>query len=76
MLEEKKVLKSVEVLAQANAVNVLWENQILRDGVVISTTNHRCAYGAGQEEMFVTDLGDEATKYVGLIDWTVVETTK
>ena len=76
MLEEKQVLESVEVLTQVNAINVLWENQILKDGVVITSTNHRCAYGAGQKEMFEADLGDEAAKYVGLIDWTVVETTK
>ena len=69
MLKEQTVLKSVEVLTQANAINVLWENQILRDDVVISATNHRCAYGKGQKEQFEADLGDEAVKYVGLINW-------
>lgn len=69
MLEEKQVLKSVEVLEQANTINVLWENQILRDGVVISSTNHRCAYGVGQRERFEADLGESSLKYVNLIDW-------
>lgn len=73
MLTEQQILKSVEVLAQANAINVLWEDQILRDGEVVSRTNHRCSYGAGQMEQFVVDLGVDAEKYVGLIDWTKVE---
>jgi len=70
MLSKQIILKSVEVLTQANAINVLWENQILEDDVVISATNYRCAYGKGQKEQFEADLGDEAVKYVGLIDWT------
>jgi len=44
MLEEKTVLKSVEVLEQSSSINVLWENQILRDGIVISSSNYRCSY--------------------------------
>lgn len=73
MLEKIKNLKSVEVLTQANAINVLWTIDIVEDGQVISSSNHRCSYGVGQREQFINDLGDEATKYVDLIDWTVVE---
>ena len=73
MLTEQQVLKSVEVLAQANAINVLWEDQILRDGEVVSASNFRRAYGAGQREQFESDLGVDASKYVELIDWTKVE---
>lgn len=69
MLSEKQILKSVEVLTQTNTINVLWENQILRDGEVISATNHRCAYGQGQREHFEEDLGEDALKYVDLVDW-------
>lgn len=69
MLTEQQILKSVEVLAQTNAINVLWEDQILRDGEVISVSNFRRAYGAGQRVQFESDLGADASKYVELIDW-------
>lgn len=70
MLEKIKKLKSVEVLTQANAINVLWTIYIVEDGQVISNTNHRCSYGKGQCGQFEADV-EGADKYVGLIDWTV-----
>jgi hypothetical protein len=69
MLEKIKNLTSVEVLTQANAINVLWTIDIVEDGQVISSTNHRCSYGKGQREQFEADV-EGADKYVDLIDWT------
>lgn len=74
-IQEVKVLKSVEVLPQVNAVNVLWENQIVKDGEVIASNMHRCAYSKGQREQFLQDI-EGAEKYVGLIDWTQDELTQ
>ena len=69
-IQEIKLLKSVEVLPQVNAVNVLWENNIVKDGEVIASNMHRCAYGKGQREKFLEEIED-SEKYVELIDWTV-----
>lgn len=70
MITKQTNLKSVEVLTQANAINVLWTIDIVEDGQVISSTNHRCSYGNGQREQFEADV-EGADKYVGLIDWSL-----
>ena len=69
MYEEIKQLKSVEVLPTSQATNVLWENQVLKDGVVISSVNHRCAYGILQREQFLADVVG-ATDYIVAAGWT------
>ena len=68
MLKEIKSLASVELLPQINAVNVRWENQILRDEVVISTENVRRAYGRYDREQFLADVhgGESYADAVGL----------
>lgn len=43
-LSERRILKSVEYMVQTNHVQILWEDQILREGEVISATTHRGAY--------------------------------
>lgn len=68
MITKQTNLKSVEVLT-ANAINVLWTIDIVEDGQVISSTNHRCSYGKGQREQFEVEV-EGADKYVNLIDWT------
>lgn len=73
MITKQKNLKSVEVLTQANAINVLWTIDIVEDGQVISSSNHRCSYGKGQREQFEADV-EGAEKYVDLIDWSIEET--
>ncbi len=67
-LTEQKILKSVEVLIEQNAVNVCWENQILRDGEVISTVPHRCAYAQEQKEQFLAEV-EGAASYVAILGW-------
>lgn len=69
---EKKVLSQVTVLLVANAINVRWENQVLRDGTVISTVPHRKAYGKGQREEFLAEV-EGAESYVNQIDWAPVQ---
>lgn len=61
MLEEVKVLTSVEVLPHAPAINVRWDKQVLRDGEVIVSEPHRCAYGRYDRAQFLADVqGGEA----------------
>lgn len=55
-LSEQTVISSVEILPKINAINVLWENQILRDGNVISTELVRRAYGRYERDMFLSDV--------------------
>ena len=74
MLEKIKSLKSVEVLPQANVIQVLWVNEIVEDGEVLSSTNHRCSYGKGQQDKFLAEV-EGAEKYVGLIEWTTDDTS-
>lgn len=68
MIEKIKVLKSVEFLPQANALQVLWEVSIVEDGEVISSNNSRCTYSAEEKEKFLTEV-EGAEKYVGLVEW-------
>lgn len=67
-LSEQRVLKSVEVLPQAAAVNVLWEDQVLRDGEVIATTPFRCAYTQEQKDRFLSEV-EGAINYIVALGW-------
>ena len=58
MLQEAKVLVSVEILPQDNSINVRWDNQILRDGNVIFSEAFRRAYGRYDREQFLADVPD------------------
>ena len=60
-LSEQTIVASVEVLPQINAVNVRWNKQILRDGVVVVSEPFRRAYGRYEREQFLADVpGGEA----------------
>ncbi len=67
-LTEQRILNQVTVLPNANAINVQWLNQILRDGEVIQQQYHRKAYGPGQQAEFLAEV-EGAENYVGLIQW-------
>jgi len=67
-LTEQKILKSVEVLVDQNAVNVCWENQILRDAEIISAVPHRCAYTTEQKEQFLAEV-EGAAPYAAILGW-------
>lgn len=55
-LSEQTILASVEVLPQISGINARWENQIIRDGEVISTENVRRAYSRYEREAFLADV--------------------
>ena len=55
-LSEQRVLISIEVLPEQNAINVKWEDQISRDGAMISGLPFRRAYGKDQRAEFISDL--------------------
>lgn len=67
-LEEQTVLKSVEVMLEAQTINVCWENIILKDGEVIAQSNHRRAYNKNEKEQFLTDV-EGAQNYVSVVGW-------
>lgn len=67
-LSEQKILKSVNVLPAAQAIEVQWSNQILRNDVVISETYSRCAYGADQKEQFLSDVPN-GQPYIDAVGW-------
>lgn len=67
-LTERKVLRSVEVLTQQKTANACWENQILRDGEILSSVPHRCAYGIEQKEQFLAEV-DNAAAYIAILGW-------
>lgn len=68
-LTEKRVLKSVEILNESNMANVVWEDQILRDGEVITAMPFRRSYSQADAELFQADLGDDAQKYLATLGW-------
>jgi hypothetical protein len=55
-LSEQTILASVEVLPQVTAINVRWDNQVLRDGEVITSEPFRRAYGRYEREQFLADV--------------------
>jgi hypothetical protein len=67
-LTEARILKSVEVQVTTKTANVLWADQILRDDVVISETNHRKAYTENQKDEFMTEV-EGAESYLTALDW-------
>lgn len=69
-LTEQKLLASVNRNIIGNTLEVKWLNEILRDGEVISSIPHRCAYGIDQKDQFIADLGAEvAAPYIALAGW-------
>lgn len=69
-LSEQRILKQVTILAQQNAVNVQWANQILRDGEVITETYERKAYTQDQAAEFAAEV-EGASGYLAALGWTV-----
>ena len=67
-LEEKRVLKQVNILPEQNSINVQWADQILRDGEVISEKFHRSAYSLQQKDRFSHDV-EGAEKFLAAAGW-------
>lgn len=55
-LSEQRVLISIEVLPEQNAINIKWEDQISRDGEMISGLPFRRAYSKQERAAFIDDL--------------------
>ncbi len=68
MFEEKKVLSQVTILPETNTINVRWDLQVLKDGNVIATTYHRCAYGVSDKAKFLAEV-EGAAGYVAVLGW-------
>lgn len=65
---EQRVLKQVQILPQSNTIQVQWADQVLKDGVVISETLHRCAYMQEQKDQFLAEV-DNGAVYVATLGW-------
>ena len=68
-LTEQRVLASVNHNKMSDALEVTWADQILRDGEVIASTAHRCAYTREQKALFEQALGADAVAYVAVAGW-------
>jgi len=69
MLSEQRVLQSVRHNVTANAFDVKWINEVIQDGVVVSSIPHRCSYGEDRKAQFEFDLGVDAARYVAMAGW-------
>jgi hypothetical protein len=67
-LTEQRVLKQITVLSEVNAINVQWADQIVRDGVVVSETFCRKAYGPKQKDEFLEEV-ENANLYTTILGW-------
>lgn len=67
-LTEGKKLVKVALLLDSQTIDVKWENQIFRDGELISSIPHCKAYSAEQKDDFLTEV-DGAAEYIRSINW-------
>ncbi len=70
MLLENKIQKSVNIVNTGDgmAAEVLWINQVLRDGIVIAEENHRYAYSVNDKDKFLEDVNG-AEQYLTVLGW-------
>lgn len=68
-LTEIRNLVSVSHNLAANTLDVKWEDVILRDGVPVTSTPFRRAYGIENKDQFILDLGPDAAKYLAAAGW-------
>lgn len=71
VITEEKVLVGINHHIEPNTFEVKWENRVLRDGDVIASTPHRCAYALAQHPSFSSDIGVEATTHLEQIAFEV-----
>lgn len=60
-LTEQRILQSVTLKIQSQSIEVLWHDQILRDGEVVSSVPFRCAYGPETLQQYLTDMAQYPT---------------
>lgn len=67
-LSKEKVLESVELNIPGNTASVKWSNNIVEDGVVLTSVPHRCCYAAEHKDQFLADV-EGAEAYVAILGW-------
>lgn len=70
MLTEDRVLESIEFFPRRQAVNALWKDRIIKDGVVIHEADHRGAFQVGE----ALTLSEAATAALGESLYTLMDT--
>jgi hypothetical protein len=68
MLTEQKILAEVAIHHDTDQILVRWQEQILRNGEVISSVPHRKAYSKYEKENFSQEV-EGAEKYLSLTNW-------
>jgi len=73
-LSERRIQKSVNIVSTKEGMiaEILWLNQIIKDGVVFAETNHRCAYSAEDIERFLSEV-ENAEQYIAVLGWEASE---
>lgn len=68
-LQERRTLKEICLLVDRSSINVLWADEILKDGIVLHSTDHRGAYPldeSGHVDPSVASLlGGTLTQIIG-----------
>ena len=70
ILEEVETLDQVMLHVGQKTIDVRWTTSILRDGVEISKTYRRNAYGEENKAAFIADV-ENPEQYVAAIGWQV-----
>lgn len=71
MITKTKTLRSVNANLDAQVLEVLWVTEIAEDGEVLTSKNERSSYGVQEKERFEAELGEDAAKFIGLLEWTI-----
>ncbi len=76
MLEKQIVVKSAIADVIAHQLSITRATQVLEDGVVIAETPlGTTIYRAFEKQNLITDFGDDAVKYLHLIEWVEPDNT-
>lgn len=67
-LIEQRVLKQISVLPLSKTIDAQWEDQIIKDGDVISKQYHRKAYSEKQKDEFLAEV-EGAAFYITAAGW-------
>ena len=72
-LEERTIIKSINVRPDVDAIEVQWAIQILKDGEVVSERYHRSSYGRTTASAFYSEV-ENAGAYMAALGWNVPQT--
>lgn len=69
MITKERILKSVEIVSgEEKTANVLWLDQIIEDGLVISSIPHRGSYIKEEKDRFIAEV-EGGWDYISLLQW-------